>query len=75
MSEIGNIGTWHMLVHRKPCLISILQRPVQGFWGTGEQRQFFSGEQRLKNKGNTGNFGDFIYLFLLMQKAIKKFVL
>ena len=29
-------------------------RSSQGFWGTGEQGQFFSGEQRPKNKGNRG---------------------
>ena len=60
MSEKGNIGTWHMLAHRKPCLISILQRPSQGFWGKGEQGHFFrgTGERRPKNKGNRGNFDE-----------------
>ena len=60
MSEIGNIGTLHMLVHRKPRLISILQSPPKGFGEQGNKGIFFreTGEHRLKNKGNTGSFGE-----------------
>ena len=60
MSEIGNIGTWHMLVHRKPRLVSLLQRPAKGFWGTGEQRHFLGeqGNKGLKIKGTQAILGN-----------------
>ena len=47
-----------MLQIKRPILgigMKILMRASQGFWGTGA---FISGEQRSKNDGNKGNFGE-----------------
>ena len=39
-------------------ILQLLMRPSQGFWGTGEQGQFFQGNKGLKIRG-TGEHRQF----------------